>query len=69
MYLTHHYMILVYSPLCKVEQAMEEDFVSAKKVEDFLVVDSDAERLVERMSKLYVEQGAPSPTEANHLPP
>lgn len=49
---------------------MEEDFVSAKKMEDFLVVDSDAERLVERMSKLYVEQAAvaPSPTEANHRP-
>ena len=49
---------------------MEEDFVPAKKIEEFLVVDSDAERLVERMSKLYLEQAtvAPSPTKTNHRP-
>ena len=53
---------------CKVEQAMEDDFVTAQKVEDFLVVDSNAERLIERMSQLYLEQMtvvAPTPTEAN----
>ena len=54
----------------KVEQAMEEDFLSAKKIEDFLVVESDAERLVERMSKLCLERTtvAPTPIEANHQP-
>ena len=49
----------------KLEQAMEEDFVTAKKLEDFLVVDSNAERLVEKMSKLYSEQVT---TEGNFSP-
>ena len=49
---------------------MEEDFVTAKKLEDFLVVDSNVERLVERMSKLYLEQQTTveNHTEANHRP-
>lgn len=35
---------------------MEEEFLSVKKLEDILLVDSNPERLVDRMTKQYLER-------------